>query len=178
MTDRTQDRIELAEAWRPIPSFPGYEVSQSGEVRSWRHKNGRRKQPYILKPSPKSNGYLAVSLRDKHGAIKNCTVHRLVARAFLRGDGPMVLHRDGDKTNNSVFNLRYGTAADNAEDAYRHGALNMGQGHYKAKLSRENVISIRVALLQGCKQADLARQYGVHPSTIQKIVAQRNWRRT
>lgn len=170
--------MKIIESWREIPGFPGYEVSQNGEVRSWRHKNGRRKEPYVLKASPKNNGYLQVSLRNEHGAIKNCSVHRLVAATFLRGDGPMVLHRDGDKANNSIWNLYYGDAADNAEDAFRHGALNMGEKHYKAKLSRDDVISIRVALLQGCKQADLAREYGVHKTTIAKIAARKNWRRS
>lgn len=172
-----KDRIRLAEHWRPIPGFLGYEVSHSGKVRSWRHKNGRRKQPYILSTPPKSNGYLQVSLRNEHGAIKNKSVHRLVASAFLKGTG-MVLHRDGDKANNTAWNLYYGDAADNAEDAYRHGALNMGETHYKAKLSREDVISIRVALLQGVPQIALANEYGVHKTTISKIAKRRNWRRT
>lgn len=170
--------MKLAESWRKISGFPGYEVSHTGMVRSWRHKNGRRKEPYILSTPPKSNGYLQVSLRNEHGAIKNCSVHRLVASAFLKGSGDMVLHRDGDKANNSAWNLYYGDARQNAEDAYRHGALNMGETHYKAKLSHHDVQVIRLRLLQGVRQADLAREYGVHKTTIGKIVAGTNWRRS
>ena len=169
--------VEMVESWRPIPGFPGYEVSHIGMVRSWRHKSGRRKEPYILKTPPRSNGYLQVSLRDKHGAIKNKTVHRLVAAAFLKGSG-MVLHRDGDKSNNCVWNLYYGDAAQNAEDAYKHGALNMGESHYKAKLSLDDVRQIRFDLLRGVKQADLARHYGVHKTTIAKIASGVNWLRS
>ena len=173
-----EKRIRLAEAWRPTTGFPGYEVSQAGLVRSWRHKNGRRKKPYILSASPKSNGYLQVTLRNEHGAMKNCSVHRLVAAAFLPETGPLVLHKDGDKTNNSVWNLKYGDHSENAEDAYKHGALNKGEIHYKSKLTQADVNSIRFALLCGETQADLARQYGVHRTTISKIHMRKNWRRS
>jgi hypothetical protein len=50
-------------------------------------------------------------------------VHQAVAAAFLgaRPDGLVVRHLDGNPSNNSLMNLRYGTSAENAYDRIAHG---------------------------------------------------------
>jgi hypothetical protein len=50
-------------------------------------------------------------------------VHHLVAQAWHgpRPDGLIVLHADDDPLNPSADNLRWGTHADNAQDAIRNG---------------------------------------------------------
>lgn len=50
-------------------------------------------------------------------------VHTLVAAAFLgpRPEGMQVRHADGDRTNNTLGNLCYGTPKDNMQDAISHG---------------------------------------------------------
>lgn len=57
-------------------------------------------------------------------------IHRLVANSFLgpRPAGLDTLHIDGDKTNNAVTNLRYGTRSENELDKVRHGTH-----HHSAK---------------------------------------------
>src|SRR5699024_9822191 len=50
-------------------------------------------------------------------------VHSLVAESFIgaRPEGMEVCHSDGNKTNNHVANLRFGTSSDNELDKVRHG---------------------------------------------------------
>lgn len=102
------------EEWRCISGYNGvYEVSSQGNVRN--AMTGR-----ILKPGMLRNGYLIVVL-SKSNTRKTCTVHRLVAEAFI--PNPLGLsqvnHCDEDKTNNSVDNLEWCSQSYN--QAYSHG---------------------------------------------------------
>lgn len=73
------------------------------------------------------NGYLSVKLAIA-GNTKTTYVHELVLRAFVgarpytetRGE---IRHLDGDKTNNRIANLKYGTIVENAADRIRHRKL-------------------------------------------------------
>ena len=55
------------------------------------------------------------------GKRKLCTVHRLVASAFIDNPDDLrdVNHKDGVKTNNSVENLEWVKHSDNIKHAYR-----------------------------------------------------------
>lgn len=55
--------------------------------------------------------------------MKNKYIHRLVLEAFVGPcpDGMKALHADGNKTNNNVKNLRWGTSAENNLDIVKHG---------------------------------------------------------
>jgi hypothetical protein len=106
-----------AEEWRPIPGFPGYEVSNFGRVLS-----RKRKQPRLLAPPVDKDGYLYVRLcRD--GVASNRPIHQLVPAAFIgpRPAGAVTRHLDGDKLNNHLSNLTYGTWAQNNLDTVAHG---------------------------------------------------------
>jgi hypothetical protein len=105
--------------WVPIHSLPGYEccieyyVSRNGFVKSTKGKIER-----FLKPRINKYGYQQVNLTQRIGRRNTLTVlvHKLVALAFLnkplslpgRGKGcSRIAHADGNKTNNSVSNLRW-----------------------------------------------------------------------
>lgn len=68
------------------------------------------------------NGYLAIVLH-KGGDTKTKYVHRLVLESFTgpAPEGMECLHIDGDKTNNHLDNLRWGTRQENILDIVRHG---------------------------------------------------------
>ena len=87
--------------WRTIIDHPEYEVSEYGDVRNIR--TGR-----VLKQFVGARGGLMLTL--DHATVY---VHRLVADAFLPNEDPNywtdVIHIDGDKQNNNVDNLRWGT---------------------------------------------------------------------
>jgi hypothetical protein len=110
---------EVLREWRPIPGFPGYDVSNLGHVVSHR----RWREPRLLAGMMGSRDYWVYTLsRDGHGPVTR-PVHVLVAAAFLgpRPEGTQVRHLDGDPLNNAVENLAYGTPGENIADQVRHG---------------------------------------------------------
>jgi len=111
------------EFWKGIPEYEGYESSNTGRIRSWRHKNGQRKRPFVLKPRKlKRGGRHAVTLYGDFGRLQTF-VSRLVLFAW---DGPCpkgmeCRHLDGNVDNNYRNNLKWGTKEENAQDKKRHG---------------------------------------------------------
>lgn len=120
--------------WLPIRGYEGvYEVSNLGNVRSLdRYCNGRWPGSTRFYPGRKLNptplrytrgpDYLVVTLRY-NGSRDYKKVHHLVAEAFLgpRPEGLLIRHLNGDGGDNRAENLAYGTHAENAADAIRHG---------------------------------------------------------
>lgn len=106
------------EAWRPVPGFADYEVSNLGRVRSH-----RRRQSRLLVGGISRHGYPKVRLYSAPSVSRSECVHRLVALAFLgpRPEGMEVRHLDGNKTNNVLGNLVYGTRSENQLDNVAHG---------------------------------------------------------
>jgi len=143
--------------WRPVYGQPNYDVSDEGEVRSYRGP---------VKTRVDRNGYVTVSL-SVDGKAKTFCVNRLVLSAFVRPPeaGEEALHGpDPSRTNNRLCNLRWGTHKENEYDKAE-------QNSTQVRLSADAVKGIRVALQSGVPQAQLAREYGVHPSTICKIAS-------
>lgn len=105
------------EEWRPIPGFDGYEVSNLGRVMSY--KTGK---PRLRKICMNDDGYLHVGLSRDDGPITK-KVQGLVMRAFAGPlpEGMHTRHLDGNKLNNALSNLSYGTPVENAADQRRHG---------------------------------------------------------
>ena len=125
------------EIWKAIPGYPGYEASTHGRVRSvdriveFKNRRGTKakckKKGRVLSNNLINSGYLVVHLH-KNGRRnrKVITVHKLVAELFIgpKPEGCEVLHKDGDKHNNHVSNLRYGTKSENGQDKVFHGSTN------------------------------------------------------
>lgn len=111
----------------------GYRVTVDGRVYSVVH-NWRGYGIRELQQTPNSCGYLSVRL-SVDGKRTRLAVHRLVARAFL-GPKPSprheIRHLNGDKTDNSVENLAWGTGKENAADRARHGRTSHGPRHSAA----------------------------------------------
>ena len=151
----------MNEIWRDVVGFEeSYQVSNIGRVRS---------KSRILKPVCITGGYLAVSL----GYNKQRTVHRLVAAAFFGPSTQMVLHKDGDRQNNTVQNLYYGDGFDNAADAIRHGTQVRGERQHAAKLTEDDVRLIRNS---SASQVELSRQLNVTQSCISLIRSKKSWK--
>jgi len=95
--------------WKQIEGY-NYSVSINGEVRNDATER-------ILKPSKNNKGYYELNLCN-NGKAKNHKVHRLVALAFipLEVGKDFIDHRDGDRTNNSLENLRWVTPQQNAQN--------------------------------------------------------------
>jgi len=110
--------------WRDIPGYEGfYQVSNAGQVRSLDRTVSRNNGvPLPLKGKElqlgTSRGYLHVRLLGR-----TCKVHQLILRTFVgpRPDGMDVRHLNGDKRDNRLENLTYGTRSENCLDITRHG---------------------------------------------------------
>jgi hypothetical protein len=105
-----------AEHWLPVVGAEeDYFVSSKGAVWS---RPRRSVRGGLLRPVVR-HGYLTVGL----GRNRIVSIHSLVAAAFIgpRPAGMHIRHLDGDKSNNYVTNLCYGTPAENAADGLRMG---------------------------------------------------------
>jgi len=161
----------MEEIWKPVPGYEGsYEASDQGQVRSLdRHclgKDGRSEfhGGKVLKPWS-ARGYLWYSLRD--GKVKkNRAGHTLVAAAFLgpRPEKHDVMHLDGDRKNNALTNLRYGTRKENLNQTYEYGGRQAN-----GKLTKTDALDIKRRLRHGESPQDLAEEYGVHSAAVYHI---------
>lgn len=154
--------------WRPIPGFPGYEVSSAGLVRSVdRISKGRRYKGRIMKTPPGSAGYPKVQL----GSGNHRHVHSLVLSAF-HGDCPAGMeacHNDGDRSNARLENLRWDTRSSNGYDREKHGTGISGESNPNAKLSSADVLEIRRLRASGSKLRPIAEQFNVTVANISFI---------
>ena len=106
----------MLEVWKPIKGTDGlYEVSNTGKVRSLNYGNtGMTKE--LKLSADRLTGYVRVRVKDMNENVMLCSVHRLVAEAFIPNPDnlPCVNHKDEDKTNNDVSNLEWCTQKENA----------------------------------------------------------------
>lgn len=124
--------------WRPIPGYPGYEVSDEGVVRSCSRKDarGRQRHTLTLRPRVGRRGHLYVALYSG-GVRRDVGVHHLVLEAFIgpRPAGFDACHWNDLPGDNRVANLRWDTRAANVADSMRNGTHRMAdvtacpQGH-------------------------------------------------
>jgi hypothetical protein len=164
--------------WREIPGWEGYyEVSNVGDVRSKermvRREGARASLCRIRSRLMSANlvhGHLHITLRRFR--FRKCYyVHQLVMMAFVGPcpEGMECCHEDGDKTNNTLGNLRYDTRRSNAKDKLYHGVVR--------KLCREDVLAIREEYARGgVTQRQLGARYGVRQSTIKCIIHRTIWK--
>ena len=122
----------MEEEWRAIPGYPGYEISNFGQVKSYRqYKNGK-----ILVLHSNKKGYLQVCLRDIEGAQATHYVHRLVLSTFSpveNYENLTVDHIDCNPSNNRLDNLRWLTAEENLKRA----TSQVGWGKHSYNYSRK-----------------------------------------
>lgn len=183
---------------RDIPYYPGYKITDNGRVLSSRCE---------LRHSDR-HGYASVQLWA-NGIGKMMQVHRLVLLAWIGhppSSGSHTRHLDGNKRNNSLSNLRWGTPKENGEDqvrldraargersgAYTHperlarGVRNgmttrpesiiRGENHPKSKLKYSDVIYIRSRIAHGESHRSIAISMGVSRGLISHISTRRAWR--
>lgn len=170
------------EEWRPVKGYEGiYEVSDYARVRSLDRyypdkvfRNGKLR-PYILyghvlKQQQSHKGYLLVPLR-KDDKDKKCSVHRLVAEAFIPNPDnlPLVNHKDECKTNNRPDNLEW------CDDKYN---VNYGTGMKRAAQKRARTIEqytldgILIATYLGATEA--AKATGLKKASIDSALRRKN----
>jgi len=168
----------FVEQWRPVVNYEGlYEVSNFGQLRSLsrasRYKNTMRSVAgRYLRFTIGNHGYLMIVLHSD-AKTRTFTVHSLVAQAFL-GSRPfefVVHHIDGDKHNNYASNLTYVTFRQNL----KHRNIARGERCHSAKLTSENIPTIRKLACGGSNCTQIARLYTVAPETILDVIKRKTW---
>lgn len=138
----------MEEIWKPIPGYDGwYEASSLGRIRTNHYMNGSEVR--VMKYEQNQDHYCRVELR-KQGTRKKHMVHQLIALTFIPNpEGkPYVDHKDGNRHNNAVDNLRWCTHAENMNfpgvrntmSIIRQGSLN----HYAKSIKQYTLDGILV----------------------------------
>ena len=105
--------------------------------------------------------------------------HELVLRAFVgppeRGQG--CRHLNGNRTDNDVTNLCWGTQQENIADAVRHDTLPRGETHGNAKLTNSTARMAYDLYLTGqYTMKKLAHKFGVEWHVIWLLVHGKSWK--
>ena len=150
-----------------VPGYPNLVVKRDGTV--WRRTRGRWS---VATVHADRHGYLGVSVRV-NGSNRKLSVHKAVLLAFVgpRPDGGQCRHLDGNKLNNRLSNLCWGTAVENSADKLRHGTFR------HPKLTERDVLEIRRRAGEGSRgiQTLLAREYGISNSHVCRILRGEKW---
>lgn len=149
--------------WKDVIGYEGlYQVSDAGEVRSLDRyiKQGSRmrfQKGRLLKAERCcSTGYMYVNLSNA-GKVKHCTVHRLVAVAFISNPDnlPYINHKDENKGNNCADNLEWISNIDNLKysDAWHKGIENRRDytGHNNPFYGKTHTDATRKKISEKCK---------------------------
>jgi hypothetical protein len=171
------------EIWKDIKDYEGlYQISNLGNVKALektRNWNARGKQlqsvlkEKILIPVD-SYGYCHIILW-KDSKIKNFSIHRLVAQAFIENPKfkSEVNHINAIKNDNRVENLEWVTQQENREHSYRIGIAGIGEKNSSAKLKNYEAEEI---LKSNEKSIILAKRYNVSITTIRDIKIRKRWK--
>lgn len=141
--------------WEVIRDFPDYEINKNGDVRNIHTKR-------LIGLNPNQNGYLVVNLYKNKKPYRRM-VHILVATQYIPNpeNKPIVNHIDENRTHNSVDNLEWVTAKENAV----HGTRGEKISSRRAKPLNEYDIYGKY-IRTWVSVAAFARHYEIRPSPI------------
>ena len=135
----------------PIKHFPNYTIDEYGDVMNAKGIH--------IKPEKTHKGYLRVSLSNENVKHKRMLLHRLIAETFIPNPDnlPQVDHRNENKADNHVSNLRWSTVID-----------NLNHSRVIDKASEAKMTKIRCVdtgtIYESVKSA--AEAFGLHHSNI------------
>ena len=132
--EKMENNVQQAEVWKQYLDTQ-YEVSNLGNVRN-------KKTKAVLSQEDTGNGYLCVGLQMDKGVYKKTRVHRMVAMAFLEfqrtEERNEVDHINGNKSDNSVDNLRWCTHKENMNNPVTRRKIRRGVKRYRLQLQKCN----------------------------------------
>lgn len=144
--------------WKEIKDYPNYKINNLGEIYGYyRNKN--------MKLIPREDGYIRVMLYNNEGN-KRFYVHVLVATAFLDNPNnlPEVDHKDCDRANNCVDNLKWVTRKENLDRCFelKHHKNN------PRKIKAINIDTLQELEFESTREA--SRQLDIKNSKISDIL--------
>lgn len=130
--EKMENNVQQPEVWKQYLDT-NYEVSNLGNVRN---KNTK----VVLSQEDTGNGYLCVGLQMDKGVYKKTRVHRMVAMTFLEfqrtEERNEVDHINGNKSDNSVDNLRWCTHKENMNNPVTRRKIRRGVKRYRLQLQK------------------------------------------
>lgn len=162
----------MEEVWKDIEGFSGYQISNKGNVISFRKKKPKLMALYL---NPNNKGYSQVFLKGDDGKSKLVYVHRLVAKAFIPNPEGLkeVNHKKPvtlQQCDNSVENLEWSSHSHNM----KHKAM-CGNYHHQV-LSYEDVEKIREMYASGnWTQKELCDIFGYKQPNMSKLINNKIW---
>ena len=148
------------EIWKDIEQYPGYQVSNLGQIKSFKQsKEGR-----ILKPKV-NGGYMGIDFR-KDGKTYYGLVHRIVLSTFSpieEWETLTVNHIDGNPSNNKLENLEWMTQSENSR--YSREVLRTGNA-----IQQVHIIELNGAEKFYNSVTEAAKEMGVAKGTISRWV--------
>ena len=133
---------EYKEHWLPLLHMahhkdgkPMYEISNTGKVRKVTLQGYKD-----INPHTNPEGYLTVRLLNSVFMPQTFYMHRLAAVTFLPNPNgwDTVDHIDGDKSNNSIRNLRWVSRGKNISLGHESGAIRRQLPKRPVRLSKDN----------------------------------------
>mgnify|MGYP001564382964 CR=1 FL=1 len=156
----------LAEEWREVPGDEYIRVSSLGRI-----MRGMRLS------CPRTNVYLRGG--------RSMAIYHLVLLVFVGPcpEGMECCHRDDNRTNNALSNLRWDTRSENLHDRWRNGRGGktgaVGENCGSSKLTDDAVRLARQLRLSSSKiwtYERLANKFGVTKRAMILAVSRRTWR--
>jgi hypothetical protein len=133
----------------------------------------------IRKITPKTgrSGYLKVCLFDENKKVHRFYIHKLVAETFLgeRPEGAQIRHLNGNKTDNRVSNLAWGSAKDNAKDRDRHNTTARGERNGFSKRKESQIREILKLKKLNFSNIEIARKTSLSKDYISAVVCGKIW---
>jgi hypothetical protein len=171
--------------WKPVYGYEDcYAVSDDGQLaRTLTYGSKPKPRWKICAPRPKKFGYITYHL-SKDGIAKDKLAHKLVWEAF-KGPVPKGLelnHKDSVRSNPRLDNLELMTRSQNVAYGFSHNNRpspnnpSPGSKCGASKLIESDIPKIFELSRSGKFLTEIAKLYGVTPTTIQYIIKRKTWR--
>lgn len=157
--------------WKKIKGFENYSINECGEVRN--DSTNKIKNPYVNH----KNNYLYVDLYKNNKGYKR-PIHRLIAESFIPNtyNKPTVDHKDGNRQNNSINNLRWATYSEQNSRFGTNGVRSekIKVTHYREERKKRGGGHVAWLDVDEIKFYDsisnVAEQFGVSISNISQLL--------
>ena len=141
--------------WKTIKQNENYSINENGEVKN--NISGKILKSFINKKS----GYKIIDLW-RNNKCKKIALHRLIAEAFIPNPlhKPTVDHKDGNRLNNSIDNLRWAT----------YQEQNSRFNTYGVRSEKITVTNINGTKLEFNRIIDVAKYFNCNISNISQML--------
>lgn len=155
--------------------YQAYAFSTDGHAWSCNAGGGRFRGSWKkMKPAIDKDGYCFVNLYNANGMKRHRVATQVLTLFVSRRPFDMECrHLNGVPADNRLENLKWGTAAENAQDRVLHGTcplLKRGLEHPATKISDAQVQEIIMRRKRGEARASLAAEFGVTHNHITTLV--------